>query len=160
MGTDGDRGIRVAALDDRFGRQRKVFGVMPFTVKVDAQDSDGRLLVIEQDNAYPGGPPRHVHHEQDEWFYAVRGSYLVEVGGALHRLTPGDAVFAPRGVPHGWALDGVEPGRLLIVFQPAGAMASFFDAASRLPAMPTPAEAAPLFEAHGMSIVGPPLRTP
>jgi mannose-6-phosphate isomerase-like protein (cupin superfamily) len=160
MGTDGDLGIRVAAHGDRFGRERKVFGVMPFTVKVAAQDSDGRFFVIEQDNPYPGGPPRHVHHEQDEWFYAVRGSYMVEVGGEMHRLGPGDAVFAPRGVPHGWALDGAEPGRLLIAFQPAGAMEAFFDAACELPDMPSPADAAPLFEAHGMSIVGPPLRTP
>jgi hypothetical protein len=39
-------------------------------------------------------------------------------------------------------------------------MEAFFDAASALPGMPTPDEAAPLFEAHGMAIVGPPLRTP
>lgn len=160
MGTTGDRGIRVEAERDRYDRERKVFGVMPFTVKVAAQDTDGRLLVIEQDNAYPGGPPRHVHHDQDEWFYAVRGNYLVEVGDETHRLAPGDAVFAPRGVPHGWALDGAEPGRLLIAFQPAGTMEAFFDAACALPGMPTPEDAAPLFEAHGMAIVGPPLRTP
>jgi hypothetical protein len=61
----------VAAGDDRFGRQRSVFGVMPFTVKVSAQDSGGACLVIEQANAFRGGPPRHVHHAQEEWFYVV-----------------------------------------------------------------------------------------
>ena len=96
MGTNGDRGVRVAAKGDRFGRERKVFGVMPFTVKVAAQDSDGRLFVIEQDNAYPGGPPRHVHHEQDEWFYAVRGRYLVEVGTASRPATPCSRPAASR----------------------------------------------------------------
>ena len=28
-----------------------------------------------------GGPPRHVHFEQDEWFYVIKGDYVFEVGG-------------------------------------------------------------------------------
>ena len=133
MSTLEGRGIPVRARHDRFGHVRKVFGVMPFAVKVASQD---------------------------EWFYVVSGTYVVEVGGELHHLAPGDAVLAPRGVPHGWALDGTEPGRMLIAFQPAGTMEAFFDTASQLPGMPSPEAAAPLFEAHGMTIVGPPLRTP
>ena len=160
MSTSEGRGIPVRARHDRFGRARKVFGVMPFAVKVSSEDGGGGLLVIEQDNAYSGGPPRHVHHAQDEWFYVVSGAYVVEVGGVLHHLAPGDAVLAPRGVPHGWALDGTEPGRMLVAFQPAGTMEAFFEAASQLPGMPSPDAAAPLFEAHGMAIVGPPLRAP
>jgi hypothetical protein len=65
--TDG-QGIKVAAGRDRFLETRKVFGVMPFTIKVATRDTAGGLLVIEQANAFPGGPPRHVHHAQDEWF--------------------------------------------------------------------------------------------
>ena len=159
MESGARRGIHVPARGDRFQQERKVFGVMPFTIKIASEDTEGDLLVIEQDNAYPGGPPRHLHHEQDEWFYAVHGSYLVEVAGELHHLASGDAVLAPRGVPHAWALEGSEPGRLLIAFRPAGSMESFFAAASKLPGMPSPEELAPLFEAHGMTIVGPPLRT-
>lgn len=93
-------GLFVPARRDRFGQQRKVFGVMPFTVKLAASDTGGRLLIIEQDNAYPGGPPRHVHHAQEEWFYVVHGNYVIEVGGETHRVGPGDSVLAPRGVPH------------------------------------------------------------
>ncbi|MBX3144227.1 MAG: cupin domain-containing protein [Trueperaceae bacterium] len=145
---------------DRFQLDRKVFGVMPFTVKVAAADTGGELLVIEQANAFPGGPPRHQHHEQDEWFYVVAGKYSIEVAGEMHHLGPGDSILAPRGVPHGWALDGSEPGRLLIAFQPAGRMEEFFAATADMVGMPTPAELAPLFEAHGMTVVGPPLRTP
>src|SRR5690606_35226964 len=87
--TDG--GLFVPARGDRFQQQRKVFGVMPFTIKVSSSDTAGRLLIIEQDNAYPGGPPRHVHHEQEEWFCAVQGTYVVEVGGQAHRLAAGDS---------------------------------------------------------------------
>lgn len=149
-------GIHVAAGRDRFARDRKVFGVMAFGVKVSGSDTGGNLLVIEQANHYRGGPPRHLHLDQDEWFYVVEGAYVVEVAGVPHRLGPGDAILAPRGIPHGWAL--VEgPGRMVIAFQPAGSMEAFFDAASSLPGMPPHDEARSLFAAHGMRIEGPPL---
>lgn len=151
-------GLFVPSRGDRFRQQRKVFGVMPFTIKVSASDTGGRLLIVEQDNAYPGGPPRHVHHEQEEWFCAVAGSYVVEVGGETFSLQAGDSVLAPRGVPHAWALDGSEPGRLLIAFTPAGTMEEFFAATASMSGMPSPAELAPLFLAHGMGVTGPPLR--
>lgn len=158
MDDEAPLGVMVPARADRFGASRKVFGVMPFAVKVAAEDTAGGLLIIEQDNAYPGGPPRHVHAAQDEWFYVVAGRYLVEVGGQLHRLGPGDSVLAPRGQPHTWALDGDEAGRLLIAFQPAGSMEAFFAATAGMGGMPAPEVLAPLFAAHGMKVVGPPLR--
>ena len=156
MGADA-RAIRVAADEDRFGRARKVFGVMPFAVKVSGVDTGGSLLVIEQANDYRGGPPRHVHHAQEEWFYVVSGRYRVEVGGVAHDLRPGDAVLAPRGVPHTWALVADGPGRMLIAFTPAGEMEAFFDRATQLPGVPPHQEVAALFAAHGMRIEGPPL---
>jgi len=149
--------MRVDAGHDRFERTRLVFGVMPFHVKVAASDTAGRCLVVEQDNDYRGGPPRHVHHAQEEWFYVVRGEYAVEVGGHVHRLSAGDAVLAPRGVPHTWALVGPGPGRMVIAFFPAGDMEAFFDAACALPGMAPHAELAGLFERHGMRVAGPPL---
>ncbi len=148
--------VRVNA--DRLGRERRVFGVMPFSVKVTSTDTGGNLLVIEQHNAFAGGPPRHVHSDQDEWFYVVEGRYMLEVDGQPYELGPGDSIMAPRGLPHTWALSGTEPGRMIIAFQPAGLMEKFFDAACLLPSMATPEELRPLFEAHGMKVVGPPLR--
>ena len=148
----------VPARGDRFNQERKVFGVMPFTIKVAGSDTAGRLLIIEQDNAYPGGPPRHLHQAQEEWFCVVRGSYVVEVDGETYRLGPGDSVLAPRRVPHSWALDGDEPGRLLIAFSPAGSMEEFFAATADMGGMPSPEVLAPLFVAHGMEVTGPPLR--
>lgn len=150
-------GMLVPAGSDRHQRTRSVFGAMPFTVKVTAGDTGGGCLAIEQSNAYRGGPPRHVHASQDEWFYVVEGSYAVEVGGSLHRLGPGDSILAPRSIPHGWALLGPGAGRMVIVFTPAGAMEAFFDEASAMDGMGSPERMSSLFAAHGMRIVGPPL---
>lgn len=149
--------VMVAAGDDRFGRQRSVFGVMPFTVKVSAQDSGGACLVIEQANAFRGGPPRHVHHAQEEWFYVVEGQYVISVGDTTYHLGAGDSLLAPRGVPHTWALEGRSPGRLVIAFYPAGKMEEFFDEAVTLETQPALAAARPLFAAYDMEVTGPPI---
>jgi len=55
-----------------------------------------------------GGLPRHIHYEQEEWFYFVEGSdeVLMEVGETKLRLKPGDSVLVPRNVPHVWAYLG------------------------------------------------------
>ena len=156
MADSGASVVHVPVGRDRFGLDRKVFGVMPFAVKVAARDTSGGMLVIEQANDYRGGPPRHVHFEQDEWFYAVEGTYVVEVAGVAHRLAPGDSVLAPRGVPHGWALvDG--PGRMIIAFHPAGSMEAFFDRACELASLPPHEDVRSLFAEHGMRVEGPPV---
>ena len=157
MTDERPAGILVAAGADRHDRERSVFGVMPFTVKVTSADTGGGCLVIEQANDFRGGPPRHVHASQDEWFYVVEGSYMVEVGGRLHHLGVGDSILAPRGVPHGWALMGPGTGRMVIAFTPAGAMEAFFDEASARSDMGSPEPMAELFARHDMRVVGPPL---
>lgn len=160
MDSSNPLGIQVLAGHDRLERNRKVFGVMAFAIKVSARDTGGALLVLEQANDYKGGPPRHLHLEQEEWFYVIEGEYTVEIGGEAHHLKPGDSVLAPRKVPHTWALTGPGAGRLLIAFSPAGDMEAFFDEATRLEGMPAPQEAARLFAAHGMQVVGLPLQVP
>jgi quercetin dioxygenase-like cupin family protein len=111
------------------------------------------LLVLENVFHAPGGPPRHLHLEQDEWFYALEGEFFVEVGDARHVLRPGDSVLGPRRVPHVWACTG--RGRLLVAFTPAGAMEAFFREVTKADAMPSQDPA--VWAAHGMEVVGPPL---
>lgn len=125
--------------------------------KVSSLDTAGQLFVIENHAQGRFGPPRHVHHEQDEWFYVISGVVVLEVGDQKYRLLPGDSVLAPRGVPHVWAQVTPEGGRLLIAFQPAGKMESFFAELGKLGDFPPPAQARELFERHGMTIAGPPL---
>lgn len=94
------RSIRpVRAGADREGKARAV-GISSTAFKVLAGDSAGALFVMEQTNTRKGGPPRHVHRDEDELFYVLEGAYVVEVGGELVRLEAGDCVLGPRGVPH------------------------------------------------------------
>jgi quercetin dioxygenase-like cupin family protein len=116
---------------------------------------NGDVLVLENTFHARGGPPRHAHHAQDEWFYALAGEFIVEIGAERVRMHPGDSLLAPRQVPHAWAFIGNGLGRMLIAFLPAGQMESFFQEVSRANAMPTLDPA--VWQAHGMTLLGPPL---
>ena len=86
------------------------------------------MLVIENEFHATGGPARHLHFNQDEWFYSLQGEFLFEIGSQKMLLKPGDSVLAPRQVPHVWAFSGSplqKPGRILIAFLPAGKMEAF-----------------------------------
>lgn len=148
--------LHLLAGQDRDGEYRGL-GVSHIAFKLTPADKDG-LLVLENVFHARGGPPRHRHHAQDEWFYAVEGEFLIEVGDARFTLRPGDSLLAPRRVPHVWAHVGRGHGRILIAFLPAGHMEAFFRATLTGDAMPRPDP--DLWQAHGMELLGPPLALP
>lgn len=120
--------------------------------KVLTKDSGGQFFLMEHRDVPQGGPPRHVHSVEDEWFYLIEGERVViEVGSDRFTLRPGDSLLAPRNVAHVWAYVGQKPGRMLVGFTPAGQMEDFFTVTSQ---QPTTAKIA---EAHGIKWVGPPL---
>ena len=145
--------IYVPAGQDRFGESRGL-GVSVIRFKVTSPNGDGPL-VLENEFHARGGPARHLHHDQDEWFYVVAGEFLMEVGDTRLTLRAGDSLLAPRRVPHVWACAGDGRGRILVAFYPAGRMEAFFRAVTPADAMPRPDPA--LWEAHGMTLLGPPL---
>lgn len=99
------------------------------------QDSSG-LFILENAFREKGGPARHLHYDQDEWFYAREGEFIVEVGQDRISLKPGDSLLASRRVPHVWAYVGDTRGRMLIAFMPAGKMEAFFREVTKANAMP------------------------
>ncbi|HEV2357080.1 MAG TPA: cupin domain-containing protein [bacterium] len=135
--------------EDRFG-ERRTTGVNSTDFKVSAQDSNGGLFVMEVTNRKKGGPSRHLHHNEDEWFYLIEGEYIVEVGEKFFRLRPGDSILAHREVPHAWAFVGDAQGKLLIAFAPANRIEELF---SNRPIR----NDTEVLRAHGAEIVGPPL---
>ena len=157
VGSSRTRALYVANGRNRFDDEMMIWGVIPLQIKVSTADTAGALFVFEHANMSKGGPPRHFHYEQDEWFHAVTGNFLFEVGDERFTLRPGDSLFAPRMVPHVWAYVGDNPGTLLLAVQPAGSLEAFFLQSSKMAKLPSPEEAQQQFAAHGMKVVGPPL---
>jgi quercetin dioxygenase-like cupin family protein len=145
--------LHVAAGQDRYGEHRGL-GISSIQFKVTARDCEA-ILILENTFHAKGGPPRHLHHAQDEWFYCLEGEFRLEVGEQSFRLQPGDSVLAPRQIPHVWAHVGDKVGRMLITFMPAGQMEAFFQEVNKANAMPP--QTPELWRAHGMELLGPPL---
>lgn len=48
------------------------------------------------------------------------------VGAQMFDLKPGDSLFMPRQIPHRFTNLNDGPGKLIVLFQPAGKMEAFF----------------------------------
>ncbi len=140
---------------DRSGEHHGL-GVSLLDFKLLPADTNGGLFIVENTFHEKGGPARHLHHEQDEYFYVLAGEFTFEIGERRFVLKPGDSVLGPRGVPHVWAFTGGGAvGRILIAFTPAGKMEPFFREITKANAMPP--QDPVLWRAYGMELVGPPL---
>ena len=146
--------IHVGAGEDRFGEHRGL-GINTIDFKIATQDDSG-IFVIEMTIWEKGGPARHMHHAQDEWFYVVEGDFVFELGDERFRLNAGESLLAPRKVPHVWAYAGDGRGKLVIVFTPAGEMEAFLRETTKANAMPP--QDPQLWRNYGMELMGPPLR--
>lgn len=146
--------IRVNNGEDRYGDHHGL-GISRIDFKVTAQDTSD-LFILENTFHQKGGPARHLHYHQDEWFYIIEGEFIFEIGQERMRLKPGDALLGPRNVPHVWSFDAGKAGRILIAFTPAGKMEAFFREVTKTNAMPI--QDPELWRAHGMELLGPPLK--
>ena len=62
----------VEAGTDRTGQPHKVARANTHLAsKVLTRETNGALFIMENRNMVRGGPPRHIHYEQEEWFYFV-----------------------------------------------------------------------------------------
>jgi mannose-6-phosphate isomerase-like protein (cupin superfamily) len=154
ISADMPTALHVAAGADREGCQRGL-GISTIAFKVSMQNPSS-LFILENTFLAKGGPARHLHYDQDEWFYILEGEFQFEVGVQHFHLRPGDSLLAPRLVPHVWAFVGEARGRILVAFTPAGKMEAFFREVTKANAMPP--QDPELWRAHGMELLGPPLR--
>jgi DNA-binding transcriptional MerR regulator len=151
-------GFTVAAGRDRFDEHISL-GDEPIDCKLSGRDTGGALSVFEFNGTHGG--PRHLHHEQDEWVYVVTGSFDFEVGDRKFRAGAGESVFLPRNVGHMWISATDQPGKTILVYQPAGQMEDFFREVGRFDDPPIHEalsfdEFCRLFQEHGLELVGPP----
>ncbi len=154
-------GVKVASGESRLNRPLKLPEGNLILVKVSSEDTGGAFFLTEQPSGGRGGPPKHLHLEEDELFYCLAGEYIVEVGDRRYDLRPGDAVLGPRRVPHAFAFVGNTPGRLLVGFTPAGRMEQFFrdlDARGSYFGTGTEEDRQIARERYGVVNVGPPLK--
>jgi mannose-6-phosphate isomerase-like protein (cupin superfamily) len=96
-----------------------VFGVH-IRILMPARTTDGALSIFEDHNGPGAGPPLHVHHDADEIFNVVAGSYCFVCNESLIEAGAGDIVLVPRGAPHTFRNCGTGPGHLIVTMRPGG----------------------------------------
>jgi quercetin dioxygenase-like cupin family protein len=94
-------------------------GVYLLTWLAEGKDTNGRYAVAEV--VIPKGigePPPHTHTREDESYYVLEGEFAFRIGGETLEAGPGDYVWLPRGVEHGFELK-TEQAKALITMTPA-----------------------------------------
>jgi mannose-6-phosphate isomerase-like protein (cupin superfamily) len=129
--------------------------------KLTSDDSAGACSIFELGVPPRSGPPLHVHHREDEWYYVLSGEFLFEVDGEQSHLPAGGSIWAPRDARHRWANTSTGEGKLILMCQPGG-FEKFFDELGKAPLLNTqnPSEMHQLHELHakyGMELLGPPI---
>jgi quercetin dioxygenase-like cupin family protein len=124
---------------------------------ITGQDSAGAISMFEFIIGPRQGPPRHVHHREDETYYVLTGEFLFEVGGTKYSLLPGATIFAPRDVPHCWANVATAESRMIMACTPGG-FEGFFDEASKaMMDKASPEQMNKIMAKYGCELAGPPL---
>lgn len=133
------------------------------TVKATGTETGDAYSQIEVDDPRGGGPPVHVHHEEDETFYVLEGEVTFLVGDERIDLATGDFLLAPRDIPHAYVVRS-KRARILSTISPPGIEQLFVSLGVAVTdaehpngvVMPPAPEMARLFAAHGAEILGPP----
>ncbi len=146
--------VTVPSGEDRNG-EFKVLGPSKIAFKVSRKET-ADVLMVEITLEQKGGPAKHVHFDQDEWWYLLEGDLVIEIGDERFRIKPGDSLFARRNVPHTWANVGDSRMRFLAFLSPAGNAEAFFENASKNRSLPGSDQN--LWRPYGMEWVGPPLK--
>ena len=147
---------RVVLAGEDIESQNRSLGFSRICFKISTQETGGNFFLFEHSNLLPGGPPLHLHYNQEEWFYVIEGEVLVQIGDKRFQLKPGDSVLAPRKVPHTFTAVGARPAKMHIGYTPADKIEQFFRVlANGKP----PVWDAALFRKYNCELLGPPLKT-
>jgi mannose-6-phosphate isomerase-like protein (cupin superfamily) len=63
--------------------------------------------------------PIHIHAGDDETVHILEGELTAVLDGQPHRLTAGDSMFLPRGIPHQLVNMSGSPNRYILIGTPA-----------------------------------------
>ena len=102
-------------------------GALAVRFHVDADQSGGSVSVFECDvPANAQMPAPHSHDDFDETVFGLEGVTTFTVGEGRTDLNPGEALFIPRRVIHGFSNGGDVRARFLAVISPGLLGSSYF----------------------------------
>jgi mannose-6-phosphate isomerase-like protein (cupin superfamily) len=76
--------------------------------------NDG-ISMLEHRAPFHDSPPMHIHHTEDEVFHILDGAFIFKMKHEERKLTAGDTLLMPKGVPHSYLVDSPEGGHWITV---------------------------------------------
>ena len=122
------------------------------------KDSNGAMSIVDSTSPPESGPPRHIHHKEDETFVVLTGSCRFWIEGQEQIASAGESVFIPRGREHTFKVVSDEACRHLVILTPGGFEGFFAEMAAGQFAIPDDMQSIEESAArHNLSFTGPPL---
>lgn len=83
------------------------------------EQTAGQFCLFENRSDGNTKTPIHVHARDDETVYVIEGELTAVIDGQSRRLTAGESIFLPRGIPHQLLNMSGSPGRYILIGTPA-----------------------------------------
>jgi len=109
---------------------------------VTGEESGGAYFAMEAYVPPGGGPPPHIHSNEDETFYLLEGECDFLLGDSWITAGIGDFVNVPRGTVHCFTNRSERDAKLILTFSPAGIEHFFKETLERaaVPNQPPPSD--------------------
>ena len=126
--------------------------------KVTGEDTGGAFDYFIVEVAPRGGPPLHVHHNQEETIHVLKGRFKIRIGDEIVYCEEGGFAYLPSKIPHAFLNLTDEQGEIIVVYTPGGGH-KFYEELGPLTRNGSPDHktVAQLFEKYNMTLLGPPL---
>ena len=133
--------------------------VVPLTVLGDtvrillsSKETNSGLTLVQITSAVGCGVPWHVHANEDETFYIIKGSVEFSLPGKTIVAHEGETVFAPRKIAHTYRVVGSEPATFNVTVTPGG-LDEMFPQLATLPNPPDFGRVAAICEEFGIQFL-------
>ena len=123
-----------------------------------SEDTEGEISVVDCMSPPGFGPPRHIHHSQDETFVILTGRIEFRLEGARFVRGPGETAYIPKGREHTFRIAGEEWSHHFVTTTPGG-LDAFFEEMGRQ-GLDLPHDMERIVEnarRHALEFTGPPL---
>ena len=102
------------------GKRIHSFGKLLIIVKASSEQTGGAFNLLEA--VCPPGfvTPLHIHYAEDVTVFVLEGALISFRGADRCEARAGSFLFQPRGIPHGFRVNGASPARILYMTIPAG----------------------------------------
>jgi len=106
-------------LHDEEGQSLKSLGALVL-VKATSEQTGGVFNLFEVSCPPAYATPLHIHYAEDVAVYVLEGALSFFWGSEQKAAVPGSYFYQPRGIQHGFRVEGSMPARMLYLSFPAG----------------------------------------